>query len=89
MPHALISRIKIVSGLNIAERRLPQDGAARLKVARVEVDIRVATMPTQHGEAAVLRLLPRDRGLIDVWQARLLERRRARRCAARSNFRTA
>ncbi len=66
MPHALISRIKIVSGLNIAERRLPQDGAARLKVARVEVDIRVATMPTQHGEAAVLRLLPRDRGLIDV-----------------------
>ena len=66
MPHALISRIKIVSGLNIAERRLPQDGAARLKVARLDVDIRVATMPTQHGEAAVLRLLPRDRGLTDV-----------------------
>ena len=50
LPQALISRIKILSGLNIAERRLPQDGAARLRVARSEIDIRVATMPTQHGE---------------------------------------
>src|SRR3954453_21006152 len=49
-----------------AERRLPQDGAARLKLARSEIDIRVATMPTQHGESAVLRLLPRDRGLFEV-----------------------
>jgi general secretion pathway protein E len=63
LPQALISRIKILSGLNIAERRLPQDGAARLRVARSEIDIRVATMPTQHGESAVVRLLPRDRGL--------------------------
>ena len=63
---ALISRIKILSGLNIAERRLPQDGAARLRVARSEIDIRVATMPTQHGESAVIRLLPRDRGLLDL-----------------------
>lgn len=66
LPHALISRIKILSGLNIAERRLPQDGAARLRLARSEIDIRVATMPTQHGEAAVIRLLPRDRGLLDL-----------------------
>ncbi len=66
IPHALISRIKIVSGLNIAERRLPQDGAARLKVARADIDIRVSTMPTQHGESAVLRLLARDRSLVDV-----------------------
>jgi general secretion pathway protein E len=66
LPQALISRIKILSGLNIAERRLPQDGAARLKLARSEIDIRVATMPTQHGESAVLRLLPRDRGLLDI-----------------------
>ncbi len=57
-PQALISRIKILAGLNIAERRLPQDGAARLRVARSEIDIRVATMPTQHGESAVMRLLP-------------------------------
>lgn len=65
-PQALISRIKILAGLNIAERRLPQDGAARQKVARSEIDIRVATMPTQQGESAVIRLLPRDRGLLDV-----------------------
>ncbi|MGQ0445632.1 MAG: GspE/PulE family protein [Beijerinckiaceae bacterium] len=66
LPQALISRIKILAGLNIAERRLPQDGAARQKVARSEIDIRVATMPSQHGESAVIRLLPRDRGLLDV-----------------------
>jgi general secretion pathway protein E len=65
-PQALISRIKILAGLNIAERRLPQDGAARIVVARLDLDIRVATMPTQHGEAAVIRLLPRDRGLLDI-----------------------
>jgi general secretion pathway protein E len=66
LPQALISRIKIISGLNIAERRLPQDGAARLRVAGSEIDIRVATMPTQHGESAVIRLLPRDRGLLEL-----------------------
>lgn len=66
LPQALISRIKILAGLNIAERRLPQDGAARPRVARSEIDIRVATMPTQHGESAVIRLLPRDRGLLDI-----------------------
>jgi general secretion pathway protein E len=66
LPQALISRIKILAGLNIAERRLPQDGAARVRVGRAEMDIRVATMPTQHGESAVLRLLPRDRGLLDI-----------------------
>jgi general secretion pathway protein E len=66
LPQALISRIKILAGLNIAERRLPQDGAARLHIARLDIDIRVATMPTQHGEAAVIRLLPRDRGLLDI-----------------------
>ena len=66
VPQALISRIKILAGLNIAERRLPQDGAARMRVARLEVDIRVATMPTHHGEAAVIRLLPRDRGLLEI-----------------------
>jgi general secretion pathway protein E len=65
-PQALISRIKILAGLNIAERRLPQDGAARLNVARLDIDIRVATMPTQHGESAVIRLLPRDRGLLEI-----------------------
>ena len=66
LPQALISRIKILAGLNIAERRLPQDGAARIRAARTEFDVRVATMPTQHGESAVIRLLPRDRGLLDI-----------------------
>jgi general secretion pathway protein E len=64
LPQAVISRIKIVASLNIAERRLPQDGAARLRVGRAEIDIRVAIMPTQHGESAVIRILPKDRGLL-------------------------
>jgi general secretion pathway protein E len=66
LPRAIISRIKILAGLDIAERRLPQDGAARLKLSRDELDVRVAIMPTQHGEAAVIRLLPRDRGQLSV-----------------------
>src|SRR6202012_3858184 len=65
-PQALISRVKILAGLNIAERRLPQDGAARIRVSRAELDVRVATMPTQNGESAVIRLLPRDRGLLEM-----------------------
>ena len=65
-PQAVVSRVKILAGLNIAERRLPQDGAARLLATPADIDIRVATMPTQHGESAVLRLLPRDRGLLEI-----------------------
>jgi general secretion pathway protein E len=64
LPQAVISRIKIISGLNIAERRLPQDGAARLRAGRADIDIRAAIMPTQHGESAVIRILPKDRGLL-------------------------
>jgi general secretion pathway protein E len=66
LPQAVISRIKIIANLNIAERRLPQDGAARLRVGRADIDIRVAIMPMQHGESAVIRLLPKDRGLLVV-----------------------
>ena len=66
LPQAVISRIKIVANLNIAERRLPQDGAARLRVGRADVDIRVAIMPMQHGESAVIRILPKDRSLLVV-----------------------
>src|SRR6202041_151375 len=66
LPQAMISRIKIVANLNIAERRLPQDGAARLRVGRTDIDIRVAIMPMQHGESAVIRILPKDRGLLMV-----------------------
>ena len=66
LPQAVISRIKIVANLNIAERRLPQDGAARLRVGRTDIDIRVAIMPLQYGESAVIRILPKDRGLLVV-----------------------
>jgi general secretion pathway protein E len=65
-PQALISRIKILSGLNIAERRLPQDGAAHLRVGRSDIDVRVATLATQFGESAVIRLLPKDRGVLEI-----------------------
>ncbi len=57
---AVVSRIKILAGLNIAEHRQPQDGRMRIKVRARDFDVRVATMPTTRGEAAILRLL--DRG---------------------------
>ena len=57
MARAVVSRVKILAGLNIAERRLPQDGRARVTVGRHELDLRVATMPTMHGEAVVIRVL--------------------------------
>src|SRR5690242_8488150 len=66
LPQAIISRVKIMAGLNIAERRLPQDGAARVQVGRSELDLRVAIMPTQHGESAVIRLLPKETGLLAI-----------------------
>ncbi len=57
---AVMSRIKIMAELNIAERRLPQDGRIRLRLADREVDLRVSTVPSLHGESVVLRIL--DRG---------------------------
>jgi len=61
--NAIISRLKIMSRLNIAERRLPQDGRIELKVAGREVDVRVSVIPMIHGEGVVLRLL--DKGGMD------------------------
>jgi general secretion pathway protein E len=55
--NAIISRVKIMSALNIAEKRLPQDGRIRIKIAGKDVDIRVSTIPTSHGESVVMRLL--------------------------------
>ncbi len=57
---AVISRIKIMAKLNIAERRLPQDGRIKLKVEGKEVDLRVSTAPTMHGESVVMRILVSD-----------------------------
>lgn len=56
---AITSRVKVMSGLNIAEKRLPQDGRIRLRIAGRDIDIRVSTIPTQYGERLVLRLLDR------------------------------
>jgi len=62
--HAVISRIKIMANLNIAERRLPQDGRIKLVVRGKEIDLRVSTVPTMHGEKAVLRILDKSTGLM-------------------------
>ncbi|MEO8927779.1 MAG: GspE/PulE family protein, partial [Caulobacteraceae bacterium] len=67
-PHlksAFVSRIKVMAGLNIAERRLPQDGRLRLAVRGHDIDLRVATAPTIHGESVVLRLLDRSNLALD------------------------
>src|SRR5687768_10476791 len=63
---ALISRIKIMAQLDIAEKRLPQDGRITLRMAGRPVDVRVSTIPTAHGERAVLRLLDKQAGRLDL-----------------------
>jgi general secretion pathway protein E len=70
---ALISRIKIMADLDIAEKRLPQDGRIRLLIGGRDVDIRVSVIPTTFGERAVLRLLDRRQGLIGLWEVGLDE----------------
>jgi len=57
---AVVSRIKVMADLNIAERRLPQDGRIKLLVEGREVDLRISTVPTMHGESVVMRILDRD-----------------------------
>jgi general secretion pathway protein E len=59
---AIISRVKLMARLNIAERRLPQDGRIKIKVLGREVDLRVSTLPTLYGESVVMRLLDRSAG---------------------------
>ncbi len=65
MAAALISRIKIIANLNIAERRLPQDGRFKIRVMGNTLDLRVSTVPTLHGESMVMRLLQRDEQALD------------------------
>jgi general secretion pathway protein E len=62
---ALVSRVKVMAGLNIAERRLPQDGRIRQSVRGHEIDLRIATSPTIHGESVVMRLLDRSNLSLD------------------------
>ncbi|HEY3555535.1 MAG TPA: type II secretion system ATPase GspE [Casimicrobiaceae bacterium] len=66
---AVISRIKIMASLDIAERRLPQDGRIRLRVQGKEIDLRVSTVPTMHGESVVMRIL--DKGGVALDFAKL------------------
>jgi len=63
---AVISRIKIMAKLNIAERRLPQDGRIKLRVLGKEIDFRVSTLPTMFGESVVLRILDRESVILDL-----------------------
>jgi general secretion pathway protein E len=62
MKAAIISRLKLMAKLNIAERRLPQDGRIKIKIVGREVDLRVSTLPTLYGESVVMRLLDRSSG---------------------------
>jgi general secretion pathway protein E len=62
---AVISRVKIMAKLNIAERRLPQDGRIMLRVQGKELDLRVSTVPTAHGESVVMRILDRENIVFD------------------------
>jgi general secretion pathway protein E len=62
MAPAVVSRLKIMADLDVAERRLPQDGRIRLSLQDRQVDVRVSTMPTLHGESIVLRLLDKAKG---------------------------
>lgn len=59
---AIISRVKLMAKLNIAERRLPQDGRIKIKILGREIDLRVSTLPTLYGESVVMRLLDRSAG---------------------------
>jgi general secretion pathway protein E len=63
---SIVSRIKIMGGLNIAEKRLPQDGRIRLKIAGRDYDVRLSTLPITYGERVVMRLLPRTQEMLNL-----------------------
>jgi MSHA biogenesis protein MshE len=65
---ALVTRLKLMSGLDIAEKRVPQDGRFSVKVGNKLIDVRVSTMPTQYGESVVLRLLDQTANLLELTQ---------------------
>ncbi len=66
LQQAITSRIKVMGKLDIAEKRLPQDGRISLKIAGQDYDVRLSTIPTQYGERCVMRLLPRSKDLLSI-----------------------
>ena len=70
----LVSRIKVMARLDIAEKRVPHDGRVTLKIGGLDVDVRVSTIPSQHGERVVLRLLDRGSTSLDLAQLGMSER---------------
>ena len=64
--NSILSRVKIMANLNIAEKRLPQDGRIRIKIAGKDIDIRVSTIPTSFGESVVMRLLDKSKVLLSL-----------------------
>ncbi len=64
--NSIVSRVKVMGQLNIAEKRLPQDGRIRIKLAGRDIDIRLSTIPTTHGERIVMRLLDKTATLLDL-----------------------
>jgi general secretion pathway protein E len=74
---ALVSRVKVMAELDIAEKRLPQDGRITLRIGGRPVDVRVSTLPTGHGERVVLRLLDKQAGVLDFARLGMSEPTRA------------
>lgn len=64
--NSIMSRVKIMSNMNIAEKRLPQDGRIRIKLAGKDIDIRVSTIPTAYGESVVMRILDKSKGILQL-----------------------
>jgi MSHA biogenesis protein MshE len=75
---ALVTRLKLMSGLDISEKRLPQDGRFQIKVKNSRIDIRLSTMPVAHGESIVMRLLDQSANLLSLDQLGLPAETRAR-----------
>lgn len=69
----VISRIKVMAGMDIAERRMPQDGRCSVRIGQREIDLRVSTVPTSYGERAVLRLLDKSSGILTLEQLGFFE----------------
>ena len=78
MVAGVVSRIKIMSDLDIAERRIPQDGRVGLKIDGHHVDLRVVTLPSVHGEGVVMRILDKDSVQMDLEKLGMADEERSR-----------